>query len=278
MRFFRKAAYYVQSIVRILFGFEKGLCLLPLLLNRSSTKKHTVRLKRPPVQLAIRGAMDLWAVKETFLDQFYCRYGVPVQAGWTVVDIGAGFGDFSILSAIQNRTGRIMAIEPYPESYQLLTENLTHNHIINVEPLPYAIWHSTGRVMLNMSGGEPLQIISQTAHKQPEGEHLFEVNALTLSDLMSQHTIPEIDLLKLDCEGAEYDILMSSPAETLCKVFRIVMEVHAMGGDRSPARMMDFLESAGYTTVWHPNIVHQTLGYLYAQRQDLPGDLPPVKN
>ena len=99
MRFLRKWAYYFWSVLEIIGGVHNWPAMLGLLLRRKDISEHEVILRNPPVRLAIRGAMDLWAVKETFLDKFYTKYGVDVQEGWTVVDIGAGVGDFSILAA-----------------------------------------------------------------------------------------------------------------------------------------------------------------------------------
>ena len=58
----------------------------------------------------VRSAMDVWSVKETFVDQFYTRYGAPVEGGpW----ISAGIGDYSLYAAHGNRSGVIYAYEPF---------------------------------------------------------------------------------------------------------------------------------------------------------------------
>ncbi len=64
--------------------------------------------------------MDVWSVKETFVDRFYERYGAPVGEGWTVMDIGGGIGDFSIFAAYDKPSNQIYAFEPYPGSFTLL--------------------------------------------------------------------------------------------------------------------------------------------------------------
>jgi hypothetical protein len=51
------------------------------------------------------------------------------------------------------------------------------------------------------------------------------------------------DLLKLDCEGAEFDALLSADDETLRRAQRIILEFHRIVG--SPDVIVDRLEAAG---------------------------------
>ena len=94
----------------------------------------------------------------------------------------------------------------------------------------------------------------------------IKVNAVTLADVLTEHALDSVDLLKLDCEGAEYEILMSAPEETLAEVQRIVMEYHNVDAEHTHIQLIRFLEAAGYTVSWEQNIVHEEIGYLFAAR------------
>jgi FkbM family methyltransferase len=241
--------------------------MLALLFRKSHQGDYQVRLRRLSVRLDIRGAMDLWAVKETFLDAFYTRFGVPVEDGWNVVDIGAGLGDFAILAADAGPGVRVYAYEPFPESYQLLVRNLTLNAISNVTAFQQAIWRKAGTLALDLSGGEPLQIASREKGGEAAGAaETVEVQALTLGDVFESQGLTRIDLLKLDCEGAEYPILMASPPEVLDRIDRIVMEYHDLDEEFNHFRLTAFLEAAGFRVSWRKNIVHDNIGYLFADR------------
>lgn len=262
MRFLKKWTYYAWSVLEIVGGVRNWPAMLGLLLRPKDVSPHQVSLRKPPVRLAIRGAMDLWAVKETYLDEFYTRYSEPVQDGWTVVDIGAGVGDFAILVAYSHPYNRVIAYEPFPESFELLVRNLAQNNIANVMPRQEAVWNETGEISLDLSAGEPLQIAS---HADEEGGKV-RVPSVTLAEVLAQQELERIDLLKLDCEGAEYPILMSAPPETLRKVDRIIMEYHDLNEGQNYQVLGAFLVDSGYRVFWHPNQVHADIGYLFATR------------
>jgi hypothetical protein len=51
--------------------------------------------------------MDILGIKEAFADCFYTRFGYAVEPGWTVVDIGAAIGEFTVLAAGCGRGGLV---------------------------------------------------------------------------------------------------------------------------------------------------------------------------
>jgi hypothetical protein len=54
-------------------------------------------------------------LKETLLDRFYERSGLPYRIGWTIVDIGVGIDDYTIFAAHGREQARVMAFEPFPD-------------------------------------------------------------------------------------------------------------------------------------------------------------------
>ena len=73
-------------------------------------------------------------------------------------------------------------------------------------------------------------------------------------------------MLKLDCEGAEYNILFGAPDETLKRIRRIVMEYHDSLTSHTHRDLVKFLSEKGFHVQVTPNYVHDDLGYLYASR------------
>ena len=265
MKIFRKLAYYAYSIFEIVWNIKNWIMLTPLLLGKKTEGEHTVRLRQPPVRLLVRSGMDVWAVKETFLDAFYTQYGVNIQNGWTVMDIGAAFGDFSIFAAYGNPQTVIYAFEPFPDSYALLIKNLAMNAIDNVIAFQEAVWCRCGGLALDVSEGEPLKVVSKDADAVMEKDDTVIIEALTLKHFLDRQGLEKVDLLKLDCEGAEYEILIEAPS-ALSKIDRIIMEYHDLDAEKNHQRLISFLEGEGYTVVHYPNIVHDAIGYLYAER------------
>jgi len=259
-------SYYLQSIFTLNAGIVNRAVLYRLLLRLPLDIPFLIKL-RSGTRFSALTLMDVWVLKETILDRTYEKVGVPLQKGWTVVDIGAALGDFAIWSAPQVAPGRVIAVEPFPPSVELLNENLQANRIENVSVFEGAIASQEGKSTLNLVTGEAVQ--HSTIDATPSNGHI-EVETLTLADLFEKNSVQVCDYLKLDCEGAEYDILMHARPEFLERIPRICMEAHDGVTKYSHNDMQLFLERNGYTVRVTPNPVHENLVYLYAERQSNP--------
>lgn len=266
MRWIGAGWYYLTSIFRMLINFKNWPVLLPLFLRPVHSGEYQLNLRQPPLRLWVRSAMDVWSVKETFLDAFYTRYGVPIQNGWRVLDIGAGIGDFSLYAAYGNPQTVVYAFEPFSASYRLMTRNLGVNRIENVMTYKQALWSQDGRLALDLSGGEPLQIISKESNPGKESQEGVIVQAASLEGVLLRHGLDVINLMKMDCEGAEYKILLQTPVEVTSRIERIIMEYHDIGPDLNHQILASFLEKRDFSVTMHKNVVHDHIGYLYATR------------
>ncbi|MCJ7694707.1 MAG: FkbM family methyltransferase [Anaerolineaceae bacterium] len=214
--------------------------------------------------------MDLWALKETWLDKFYERHGIVIEDGWKVIDIGAGYGDFSIRAAFDKPSSSIYAIEPFIESYNLLKKNLEKNKIGNISTFPLAIWSKTGEIILDLTNGEPLQSPTvDVMEKSINSKQIKRVQAVSLPDFINGNKIAKVDLLKIDCEGAEYEILCGCESEILLKIDRITMEYHDGFQGHTHNELVDLLSAHDFKVICETNIVHDNIGYLYATRKSL---------
>lgn len=252
--------YYPWSIFVILTGITNPLLSIKIFLNRTAVGLQKIKLRKSGLQFQVRSSMDVWSVKETLLDRFYERCGIEVGENWVVVDIGAGIGDFSILAASRHPGNRVIAFEPFRASYELLLENIQENQLANIETYPIAISAKSGVTYLSNTG-EPLQI--QSGEYQ-EGSSSMQADCLSLVDALNKFDIGACDLLKLDCEGSEYDIILDSPDDTWSRIRRIVMEYHDGIVEYDHNDLVEFLQSKGYRVSIQPNYVHANLGYLYA--------------
>lgn len=258
----RKFTYYAISGIRLLTGFRNPALVLRLFLGLASPGIREVQLRKSGMRFLVRGAMDVWIIKETWLDRFYERYGFPVGAEWTVIDVGAGIGDFAIFAATRHPTNVVYAFEPYPESFHLLRENLRLNRVGNVYPFAQAIAARTGTVSLDISGGEPLQFGTAKS-----SDRRIEVAARSLAAVLEEIDADHCDLLKMDCEGAEYEILFHTPSATLRRIARLVIEYHEGVTPYGHQDLVSFLTAQGFQVRIHPNPVHPHLGFLSALRR-----------
>ncbi len=163
-------------------------------------------------------SIDAATVQVVFIRK---EYGEPGE-GSTVIDIGANIGTFTVLAASVRGT-KVYAYEPFRESFNLLMENVRLNRLKNVVPCCLAVASGKMRRRLFIRGGSPFN----SFYSGGKGMQHVEVECISLKDIFERNKIGRCDLLKLDCEGAEYEILLSTPKKYLQKVTEIRMEVHS---------------------------------------------------
>jgi FkbM family methyltransferase len=148
-----------------------------------------------------------------------------------------------------------------------MQENLRINRVSNGQAFNEAIAGVSGELVLDLAGGEPLQFQSR-ARQEANSEKSISVRARSLADAFAMLEVESCDLLKLDCEGAEYSILFDAPPSVLDLVRRIVMEYHDNMVPHQHDDMVRFLDRHGFQVETFPNPVHSYLGYLRASRKN----------
>ena len=267
MSSYRKYRYYLLSIWKLLVGMKPVTGIMRAFLRPSVAVQQTIEIRNTGQRFRTRGVMDIWSVKETFLDRFYERFSTSIGDGWTVCDIGGGIGDFTIFVASLNPQNVVYSFEPTPDSFKVLQENLKLNQIENAQAFPQAIWSEDGQIVIDTTVGEPGQFTSKEigANKQVDSGKVI-VPSITLAQAFEATGIALCNLLKIDCEGAEYEILFNTPAEILNRVERIIMEYHDNVSQYTHTDLETFLRNNGFAVKIYPNDVHNYLGYLYASR------------
>lgn len=258
--------YYIESMIRLLAGIKKPLATAGIFVSGSNPGNGAIiRLRKSGLVFRVRGSMDVWSVKEAVLDRFYEKCGFALHPDWVVIDIGAGIGEFTLLAAQHVR--RVAAFEPFPRSFELLEENIQLNQVKNVDIHPIAIASTVDSLVLDFTGGEPLQIQSSGEQMDVDGQVKISVPAISLDKAFLDFGIKTCNLLKLDCEGAEYDILFGAPKELFARIERIVMEYHDGVTAYSHKELAEYLEGLGYQVECFDNPVHGDIGYMRAARK-----------
>lgn len=162
------------------------------------------------------------------------------------VDIGAHIGCFSLAFAEQHPKGQIEAFEASPSTAVYLQRNIDHNGLSDrVHSHKVAVASNTGTlVFADNVGGSSLNGITA-----PEGAKQIEVPCVTVADAFATAGIG-VDVVKIDTEGAEYDMVLNSRSEDWAGVRRVVMEYHDVAG-HDWAELEAFFGTVGLTTVAH---------------------------
>ncbi len=259
----RKYPYYLSSIGRLLTGIEQPGYTTRLFLGLAGPGPHSIRLRKRGLRFLARGPNDVWALKETFLDGFYERFGFRIEAGWNILDIGGGIGDFAIFAATAAPGTRVAAYEPTRESLALMQENLALNGLAQVLTYHEAVWSQAGELAIAASPVEP----GRNRSKRPEDEgNQVTVRSVPLAEAIARLGPDGCQLLKVDCEGAEFDIFLETQSTVLDRVERIVMEYHDGVADQDHPALVAHFRACGFVVETFPNYVHDDIGYLRAWR------------
>jgi FkbM family methyltransferase len=255
-----RLVYYSRSLPTLFKGFQNPGQILAIFLGIPGAAPAEIGLRTTGWRFRVRQRMDVWIIKETCLDRDYLS-AFDLKPGWTIIDIGAGLGDFTILASKSCLHSTVHAYEPLADSFRLLRHNLALNSANNVAPYQIAV--SSGREESLVARGEK----TSASTRFQEGEGADAVAANSLTQVLDRLPEGRCDLLKIDCEGCEYDFLLSAGPETLDRIGRITMETHRGLGTGSPEQLVSYLAGNGFNVEVRPNPVHQWLGFLYAWRR-----------
>jgi FkbM family methyltransferase len=154
-------------------------------------------------------------------DEYHLRGWV--RPGDVCVDIGAHIGGASVLMA--SLGGIVYAVEPLSDNYRLLRVNMEGNGYDASHCTRAALLGQDGETIIYLTPADPVHCnIGQGWTPTAAGE---TVMAISLDTLLAG--VSAVRVLKLDCEGAEYEALEGASRETLAKIERIVGEVHRCG-------------------------------------------------
>lgn len=183
----------------------------------------------------------------------------------TVIDIGANVGVFTVWAAQELEPGRIIAIEPSPQSARLLRENLTRNEIANAEVIEVAVGGQRDEVSLYRRGDSERNTVYPRDRVGSRFELAGRVRMIMLDDVFELFRVESCDLLKLDCEGAEYEILFGASEASLTRIRHIVGEYHEGLNEHMAHELRDFLQHRGFEVTLFPPMDEEG-GHFHASR------------
>lgn len=251
--------------------------LAPLADEVRRLRGEVARLRAVAEPFHVRpGTLDANIFAEVFLGN---EYELPARfaAGDVVIDIGAHVGSFAAACLVRG-AGRVVAFEPVPANHALCRVNLARfggrgearlAAVWRSDVPPTRLHYATSADPANTGGGNVLG----------GGGPDAPVDAVPLdavvAELLAASGQARVRLLKLDCEGSEYPILLS--ATCLDRVAEVCGEYHEVGvptpdarvgghAVHGPAVLVEHLTAAGFavTTRVHPR--NPSIGLFWARR------------
>lgn len=158
-----------------------------------------------------------------------------------VVDVGAHIGIFSIFAATKTKNGRVYSYEPLLENFKFLERNILINSLKNISIFNLGI---AGRKMerkffINPEGGSLIENSNLSFRR---------IQCITLKDIFNDNKLEKINFLKIDCEGAEYEILFNTSQNILKKIDKISLEYHSDSLELNE-KLKKFLENMNFKVI-----------------------------
>lgn len=230
------------------------------ILRRSERRRRNLLFTTRPRPIQFQVPDSLYQVfKEIFMQDVYEIDALVkmLPESPVVIDVGANAGFFDIILLSKVKKATIYAYEPMPANVKALQRTIEQNPAIQssvklfqmaVTGLPLA------QLDLFAAAEENSQVVaSRFANFNENNTQKITVPCITLSDIIQQNQLETIDLLKLDCEGSEYDIIYHTDPALIRRVRRMVVEVHNIDEERNNIHAFDgYLKSLGYSTTYEP--------------------------
>ena len=204
---------------------------------------------------------DASTVREIWVENVY-RVNPPDFGGGACVDLGANIGAF-VLYALRLGAGRVVALEPCAANLKLLRKNASGPR---VEIIRAAAWSRAGETELVVNGRDS-KLLDEIPPAPGGGDPVAgfareTVPTMTLADVLSQHGLSDVAVLKLDVESAEYEIFAGATDEVVGRFGYIVLEFHSTTDARFGALCAQLAHTHCVQTLGHP----ARGGYIYARR------------
>jgi natural product biosynthesis luciferase-like monooxygenase protein/amino acid adenylation domain-containing protein/FkbM family methyltransferase len=218
---------------------------------------------------------------EIFENELYLRHGITLKDGDCVFDVGANVGMFTLFAARGRERLDVYAFEPIPPTFDVLRANLAlygvNAKLFNTgiaarrESAAFTFYPQMPGLSGRYSSADQDKQITKsiiTGYLQTQGaewqkailtdaeidglmEEQFKSESytcpvMTLSEVIREHRVERIDLLKIDVEKSEFDVLAGLDAEDWPKVRQIVAEVDT---PQLLAQITPLLEQHGFTFV-----------------------------
>jgi FkbM family methyltransferase len=221
-----------------------------------------------PIEIPLRkgGGLTLWSPNEVKVFwQIAVRksYLLPARCA-TILDCGANVGIFAVWAANERPGVRIVAIEPCRETYERLLGHIEANRLTTqIQCLRVGLAAQSGERYMDTADESPRRklIPADGVARPPAAE---AVQCVTLADCIERTGTSELDLLKMDIEGSEWEVLLSTPPDVLSRIRYVQLEYHQVHSrfGYHPQQLFDHFAKAGHRlTSRHEDQFHTGLAF-----------------
>lgn len=214
--------------------------ILGQLIGRAGSEAE-IRFRKLQAPIVIRRRTSDWgSVANNVVREEWGQFTMDREPS-VVIDAGAYIGDTASYFLSRFRGAKVIALEPNPRSFELARRNLS-SYRERCILMPAALWTEDGVVCL--SEGELGAQVTETG---------MSVSAVSMPSILESLDLEMIDILKMDIEGAEYEVLASGAQSWMRRVEWILLETHGSAGT---VETLKVVKNAGfachlYRNVWY---------------------------
>jgi FkbM family methyltransferase len=183
-----------------------------------------------PVEIPLRGGGSIRIFSREEARVFWQIFVRGCYRIWddcrTIIDAGANVGMFAVWAARQLPEARIFALEPFPETFARLQQNVYLNRLnsrIDLSQVALAAQPTKREMLVEPASPRRSLVPSDVGTTNAK---TVPVSCVTLADLIAQYEPTGIDMVKMDIEGSEWEVLFSTPPALLRCIRRLQFEYH----------------------------------------------------
>ena len=210
---------YLSLIPAVYSNFLQGYLSIAGFLSKE--KQYTYTLRNGLKMQTTGSKWDFFILNEIFVIKEY-DIALPFTPK-TIVDVGAHIGAASLFFANKFPGAKIYSVEPFPKNFAALNNNIKLNNLQSrIKTFNIAISKKEGSAKLYLNkDNDGCHSLIQELNPDSKG---LKVKTMDFDGFLAENSLKGIDLLKMDCEGAEMDILRGS--SKLKSIRAIVMETN----------------------------------------------------
>lgn len=228
------------------------------------------RIRQKPLFLSLYGIKfnvvdhTFWGiVTDVFINEVYTPQGFDIKPDDIVIDIGAHKGAFVAFSATK-KAKKVIAFEPIPENFASLVEMISINQLTHANTYQKGVGAETGKTEMFLSPiSSQHTIISGKEQKNIKDLSSILIETLSLVDCIGD--LEKVDFMKMDCEGAEINILLNANHNILSKIKKLSIEIHQSINSDEIQQLITHL-NAVYPVIRTIQDKNSPYGYIYARQ------------
>jgi len=204
-----------------LYGFNDGLKLFRSTLQKKGLF-HYAKASFLKTPFILRdNESDVPIFYQVFYEKQYDLFGIEFPDAKKIIDGGSNIGCAAIYFSIRFPNAKILSIEPEDNNYNLLVKNIKPYK--NITALQAGIWDKNE----NLSITNPeVGAAGFMFENNQTSNNKSAIKGMTIASLLESQSWDDVDIIKLDIEGAEKEVFSASDISWLKKVKLLIIELH----------------------------------------------------